>query len=133
MSHRALGQQLAQAIDTFHAANPHLADPNKCYGECGNATDDFIQHAAKHGVEGIREVHYEGRYTPGLSRAHPEWAKYGDKEYLGHIVAEHQGHTIDWTARQFDHTAPHPRIVPSHVTDSEWDEHSGEFNHLGLM
>jgi hypothetical protein len=76
-----------------------LEDPQKCAGWCGAISDRF--------EDFMRD------------RGHEMTSGYGTP---GHVYSVHQGHAVDWTARQFwpDASVPHVEPEADYVARHPW-------------
>ena len=115
---------LDEAIKAFRKEHRHLLDPKEADGTCGSYSYRFQRFLIEHNVpEGSKAKDLD--YAACTARHHPlkpeiltvaqnqfieDYAHRDIGQWSGHTVVKIGRLRIDWTARQFDPTAPVPLI-----------------------
>lgn len=111
MSHSALGPQFAEHVESFRKKAAGTSTCGGARGLCERVSEHYIDHLYARG-ETAHERQFAGRHD--ASAAIPD---------TEHVVVEHAGHIVDWTARQYWPDAPHPLVEPVAEYEKRWRTH----------
>lgn len=127
-----MNENMITLIELFKEQHPEFGRPDDADGNCGYATDLFLEmvetlYPEMYDPRAEAEIHFTSTKRLALEKkyAHPGWGQdiltfkytdaphdwyHGGCNWSGHVCAYIGEWVIDWTARQFKPDAPWPLV-----------------------